>query len=182
MGFTIMIPTPYYFFCVMRNIKTFVTTGKPEDLETKIFNGVYDKQPDFMKNICKKIWNEYENGFFTNKEFKIYLLYIHLMNKKTFQIKDINTNEVKKVCMLFSDEQWNKDKQIIEAICKNINIKNVKHFLEMKLEGTENTVDKLIREQKISPIIWIKYADKLYNKEIKEKRIINKLKQIINDN
>lgn len=173
--------TPLYFYSLINNISKFVKRGIPENLEQTCYFLQYERQKPFLKELHKKIWNDYENGFFTLVEFKIYLLYKHL-TCKSFFVNSVNTGEVKNTYKLFSDEQWKKDQDIILGICNNINIKNIKDFLSIKMEDGCDKVEILVKEEKISPIILVKYSDKINFKEPKNKLIINKIKQILKDN
>ena len=95
-----MTITPIYFFSVVKNVTSYLKTDKDVHIDKLVFPLVYERQKDHIKSYCKSIWNSYENGYFTTKEFKLYILQKNLTHKSFF-ITNVKVEEIKKMKILF---------------------------------------------------------------------------------
>ncbi len=173
-------------FSLFYNLKNIIEKDKminDQVIDGYLLSLVFNRTKEHVKYQYKKVWNDLENGFYNYRELKLYLLYQYFIGKKPF-IAKIERDKVKEISQKFSKEQWETDKQVIKQICKRINKKNIKEFLEIKKEDETYVVHELIEKNLIGPLVFINYYDKLENlqENDKLKKIIKIIKQELNKN
>jgi hypothetical protein len=157
----------YYCYLDVKN-KSLHNTSKDFSERTANYLWQYKTQ-QFIKDVCKNIYNDIENSRFSYRDFKVYLFYSFLYNSK-FYITNYQLPNVILINKLFKDDQFEKDQQFIKELNKNIILDNEKLFT-FNLKG-ETHIYSLIKDKYISPNYWIK--NKLVFDNIKQVNEENK--------
>lgn len=175
--FRIMV-APIQIYSLFHNINQ-IDKGKELDIDKSVYFLQFDRTKDIVKEKYKKLWNDLENGVFTYNDLKFYLLYQLLLKKKTsiMNITKAEKFKIKEVAKKFCDEQWERDKEIIVQVCKKINKNSIKEFLDIKKEEDKYVAQDLIEKEMISPMVYIKYYDKITLIDNKFKKIVKIIKE-----
>lgn len=135
-----------------------------------------------VKNI-RRIGDELHNKYYDKKDLTLSLLFIY------YSCKNLNLTMVKKsfvdsVIDKFSVNRYEKDKEFVLSICKEINISGIEDFFKITEDGT-SLLYKYIEREYISPIFYINLADKVSAKNIDKAnsnyKKFQKLSQAIRD-
>ncbi len=177
--------TPFDIFSVFHNAKLICKNGKDIPLNNSVFYGIYERTKDVFKAKYKKLWNEYENSFFTIDQLKLYVLYEYLF-RTNVSVINIDSNEIPNVDKFFSERQLEIDKELLLSVKENHNLKRMKSLFEITEDG-ESVAYNLTKKKLLSPMVYINCIDKLNeentNKEyIRFKRIILLIKNELNKN
>lgn len=147
-----------YIYAIITNVNDFVKSGKNVKILdvniTKMICRFKKAKPYFIK-ICKKIYNDIENSYYTHWELALYLLYQRVFEAK-LKVQNINKDSVKHVRKLFTKEQLLKDKEIVQHAMKKRGINEIDELFKI-LEDGESIVYKLIRQKIITPIYFLRY-------------------------
>jgi len=167
-----MEKSSWMVFSVIRNVQSFVKKDKDIDLFKKVSWFAFDKSSKYYLENSKQIYNDIENGYYTFHELAIYLLYKFMIGEKKFTLYEIRQKNVKEVMKLFTVKRLHEDLKLIKQIHKELNFKRgIKEYFELKEDGT-NIAYILTKNQKISPVFFIRNFEKTLTNR-KEDVIIN---------
>lgn len=146
-------------FSVIQNCNTLVTKKLELDLDQSVSGMWFERSHKFVKDQCKRIWNEIENGYYEYDELKIYTLYTQCMTGKRIQISGITRKNVGNVMELFTDKRYKEDQAFIIDVNKKTNLNGIEDYFRINIKG-RSIVYGLIQEQYISPYFFIKLKKK----------------------
>lgn len=157
-----MKSSPRLVYNIFKNYyDKFIKNRKVEDV-FKYSSFAYYKQPDFVKRHCQRIYNEIESHLYTYQDYILFTLYHYLYNDTQIHLESvtyINTREVKK---LFTKQQLEKDRDYILKLNGSLKLNELEDYFSPRGGGT-NILYELIKEKKISPLLYIRYYNKMIN-------------------
>lgn len=171
-------------FSIIKNVEKFLESNKDVNIfkEQSIF--WYTKNPDFIKNICKRIYNEIENHFYSYYDLAIFLLNYSIFYGKC-DYKYILEKDINKASEIFSKEQLQKDEKFMLELNQILNF-DAEEYFKIKKEGGNIIYEDLIMKRKISPYFYLEYYTKVKREEEKESeelkqfiKVINKIREIM---
>ncbi|MFW6219535.1 MAG: hypothetical protein ACOC33_01575 [bacterium] len=159
-------------FSIYQNVKKIVVSQK---YDTPIFKKVasiwFNKSNEFVKNNCKRIFNDIENNYYTHNDLVVFILTYSIYNSKFISLNKITYKNIKDTLKLYTKKTLIKDKTFIKKINDELNFKNIADFFIINDDG-ENLIYNLIIKKYISPIIFLQYRKKCLT--INEKNTILK--------
>jgi hypothetical protein len=99
------------------------------------------------------------------------MLYKYAFNEK-LRIYNINFKDVKKVAKIFTKKQLKKDEEFIIKINETLKLKSVEEFFEIRENG-EPIIYDLIKKNFITPVIYVKFYEKILTIENKDVILLN---------
>ena len=114
-------------------------------------------------SVCKRIYNDIENGYYTHKQLVLSYLHESMFVDKKILIKNLNMKRIKEVKKLYTRKQFLVDKEFISNINSSLNITKVSDYFKINNDG-ENIIFNLIKKQFISPIFYLYFRKKLLTK------------------
>jgi hypothetical protein len=162
-------------FSIIKNIENFIKEipkGKDVDIFKTSHIIVYKKSSKFYTENSKRIYSDIENGYYSLKDFIIFLLYKNMMGEKVNFYK-IKSKEIINDVELFTKKRLNKDLELLKVVYEKLNFKGIEDYFHIKEDGT-NIIYVLIKTKKISPIFFIRNFEKFLTNEIKNDIIKNK--------
>ena len=125
--------------------------------ETSIYHFKRSKQ--YIVSNCKRIYNDIENHYYTYKDLAIFILDSYIINGK-FNWGLVNVKNINSIKDFYNQSRFLVDQQTILEIAKNLKIKKMSKFFEIKENGNSVIYDLIIHEKRfISPIFHIKYEN-----------------------
>ena len=173
--------TPLRVFSIIQNCKSF-NAGKDVDLDTIVNAFWYKKSPPFIKNTCKRIWNDIENSLYEYVDFKLFLLYNYIFIPKI----DIRNIDVKMINTCINDlslKRFGLDKELMLAINKRVKLKSIDEYFKINPGGL-NYMHDLVIMKTISPITFLKLRSSLKLEEkslYDESKIYTKFKRLVDE-
>jgi len=113
----------------------------------------------WIVNNMKRIGEELQNKDFDKKDLTLAFLFLYY-NSKHLNLTVVKKNLVLAIIDKFSDKQYEKDKEFVLSICKEIKIKGIEDFFKIMEDGT-NLLYKYIQREYISPIFYIRLVGKV---------------------
>lgn len=164
-------------FSVYRGILDFIT-GVTSGIEIKPEIYYYRRWVKMVENSRKKaglVWivnnmkrigEELQNKDYDKKDLTLTFLFLY------YNSKNLNLTVVKKGLVLsiidkFSDKQYEKDKEFVLSICKEIKISGIEDFFKIMEDGT-SLLYKYIQREYISPIFYIRLVGKVPTQNIEK--------------
>ena len=136
----------------------------------------YNLKQQFIVNSVKVIFNMIIDNKFSLLDFRIYILYIFIY-KESFSFNFDNEKLIKNILevkQIFSNEQFEIDKQVILNLSKKFHFKNIHEIIEIDDNGI-SVIYNLIIKKYISPMIFIGIYNEIYN--VKGGGILEELKK-----
>jgi hypothetical protein len=145
-----------------------IIESEQEDFEEifKVRYHHYHNAKQYSKIIIKRIYNELENHFYTYKDLFIFMLYKYAFNEK-IKIYNFNFNDIKNVAKIFTKKQIKKDEEFIIKINETLKLKSVDEFFQLRENG-EPIIYELIKNNFITPAVYVKYFEKILTIENKD--------------
>jgi len=145
----------------------------------------FNRSGDYLKNQCKKVYNEIENSRFNYQDFSLFLLHNSIFNTK-LKWADVNTKNINVIKNLYTEAQFIIDQQFILELDKKLNFKDISVYFKINRDGRNFVYDELIMKNRVSPLFYImlendvdETSDFKEAEELKKfKRIIKKIKKI----
>ena len=153
-------------FSILQNCNTLMTKQTDMVLNTVVSGMWFERSPGFVKEHCKRIWNEIENGFYEYDELTIHAIWIQWLTGKRVKMSDINRKSVDLTMDLFTTKRYKIDQQFIVDMNEQVQLDNIQAYFKINVSG-RCLVYSLVRECHISPIFFIK----LYKKSQPETKI-----------
>ena len=154
-------------FSFLINAKKIVESEK--DNFDEIFKERYyhwQRAKDYSKNISKRIYNDLENHLYTFKDILVFMLYKYAFGEK-IKIYQINYKEIQKILKVFTKKQLKIDEDFIVSINKNLKLKSVDEFFEMRENG-EPIIYELIKKNYVTPVVFVKFCKQILTHENKD--------------
>ena len=131
-----------------------------------VANELKQKRLTWYVTNLKRIGRDLQNRVYDKKDLTLALLFVY------YYSKNINLTAVKKSLVdyaieRFSEKQYEKDKQFVLDICKEVNIKGIEDFFRITEDGTSLLYKYIIEKQYISPFFYIRLVGKVptHNKQ-----------------
>ena len=164
-------------FSAYTNIIEFFEKDKGDNFSKIVYVGRLERQKLWVKDICYRIANEINNGYYSIENFKCYLIYQYFFNEKFFWNK-IKTKEIPQIAFLFSKTTLDNNKTFVLELSKKTNISKMQELFEINSNGNNMLLD-FIHKKYISPAFYFRfYKEQIPNsnryEESKKQKIINK--------
>jgi hypothetical protein len=183
-----MQSSPILVLSIEYNIRKFLKSKNANIEKLNIYKQTssyhYKRSREYIITNCKRIYNDIENHFYTYKDFAIFILDSYIIKSK-FQWHLVNSKNINITRSFYNQARFSKDEKMILEIAKNLKIKNLNKFFEIKENGNSILYDLIIHEKRfISPIFHIKYENIVFenlNENTKSERykLFTKLTKII---
>lgn len=171
-------------FSIIKNVEKFLESNKDVNIFKEQSIVWYSNNPDFIKNICKRIYNEIENHFYSYYDFAIYLLYNAIFYGKT-EIKLINHKDINKASELFTNEQLRRDEQFILDLNDVLKF-DIADYFKINRNGGCILYDDIVMKKRVSPLFYMEYSEHVetenreQNEELKQFiKVTNKIREIL---
>ena len=136
-------------YSFLQNLKKYMDGKDCRLLEENAFG--YARTVAFVKDHCRRIYNELENHWYSYDDIALFYLYRMLFNKKTYHA-DIIRHDISKMKLLFGKKQLKHDKKFLVDVGMQSEIKHFDEYFE--LDNGEPIIFHLILEKTVSPIIF----------------------------
>jgi len=147
-------------FSIIKNTQKMIKTSKDLDVFKLVFIDWYSKSPEFIIQICKKLYNDLENGYYEPKDIAIFILYDSIFND-VFKYSSLTKENILKVKNIFTKKQLEKDKQFILDVNKKLKLNDpLKELFEIKEDGN-SIIYELIMKEYITIIFYIYFQKKV---------------------
>jgi len=160
-------------FSILQKCNEFYSKEKDIDLDEYVSELWLERSPKFIKDQCKRIWNEIENGFYEYDELKIYALYTLLFTSKRVSLQKVTRKNVSEVMSLFTKKQYKRDQQFIIDVNQKVQLDGIENYFIINSNG-RNVIYTLIFKQFVSPYFYIKLK-----KFVPKKNIFKKSKELV---
>ena len=179
-----------FVFSVICNVEAFLKNGKDIDLFKNSHFKRLERASKYYTDNARKMFNEIENGYYTINELVIYLLSYAMIEPKKINLYKIKFEHIIEAMKLFTNKKKKEDLELITKIYNEIGFKKgICDFFEFKEDGT-NIAYILTKNNKISPIFFIRNYENCLTKQkendiIKDKeyerfeKIASKIKKIL---
>lgn len=157
-------------FSLYRNARLYVEKGKNINLDKPVHPIVFERTKPHLQTMYRKVWNGYANFLFTYEELKLYILHEYLFRTDVNVINTHDREQIKKVSSLFTEERFEKDKEILLILNDRFRFKSIENFFRFTEDG-ENVVFRLTLKRTLSPMFYAKYIDKVNDENTNEKYI-----------
>lgn len=114
-----------------------------------------------VKNI-KRIGEDLNNKNYDKNDLLLSLLFISYYSKHV-NLSDIKVDLVDRVVNMFSDKQYDIDKEFVKTLCEEMDTSKIEHFSFFFniLEDGESLVYKYIKKKYISPLFFINFLERI---------------------
>ena len=158
-----------------------------KNFESNVSMTQFSRLKPYTLARCRKVAREINNCHYTLDDYKNYLMYLCLFNKK-LSWKQINSENVKLTANLFTRKQFELDKKFIIELNKKVKLESIEEYYQINSDGN-NFLFNLILDRSISPIFYYKMFVKTKSKKYEESdnlklfnATINKIKKINKEN
>jgi hypothetical protein len=163
-------------FSVYRSISDFIKKDEETfDVKDEIYyyrrwvslknNAIKQSRLTWLVNNIKRISELIRNGEFDKNDLTLAFLFISYY-KDSIDLNKIKTKFVIDVVGKFSKETYEKNKQFVLDICKEIKIKSIEDFFKIGEDGTNLLYKYCIESDFISPIFYINLVEKISTQNI----------------
>ncbi len=158
-------------FSVYRAVEDFVKGNCPIlDVKDEVYyyrrwikmvaNELKQKRLTWYVTNLKRIGRDLQNRVYDKKDLTLTFLFVYY-NSKNINLSTVKASLVRDVIEKFSDKQYEKDKQFVLDICKEINIKGIEDFFRIGPDGTSLLYKYIVEKQYISSLFYINLVGKV---------------------
>jgi len=117
----------------------------------------YDRSPEYIKQICKKIYNDIENHFYSYRDLALFIACDFLYNQKN-SWKSIDVKNINIVKEMFTESRFLIDQQTIIEINKKTGFEKLSQYFQLNSDGISVMYDLVMHKKHfISPLFYLKY-------------------------
>lgn len=169
-------------YCITKNIIKNNSNDLPDREEI-----YYYRRWNSFKKSNKYLWvirqlirigELLQNKDFSKKDLTLTVLFLYYYYNN-IDLSIIDKQFVKETINKFSEEQYEKDKQFILNICKQVQIKGVEDLFKISEDGSNLLYKYIIEKKYISPIFYINLFERITtNNEEKSNNNYKKFQKI----
>lgn len=158
-------------FAVYRAVEDFIKTNRDTlDIHDETYyyrrwnklveNELKQKRLTWIVMNIKRIGMDLQNKIYDKKDLTLSLLFLYYFNK-SMNLSMIKKDFVLQTVEKFSSARYEKDKQFVLEICKEVDIKGIEDFFRIDESGVSLVYKYIVDKEFISPLFYINLAGKV---------------------
>jgi hypothetical protein len=164
-------------FSILKNVEK-ISKGKIiNNIDDLVAYQWYERAPKYVVDRCGRIYNEIENHWYTYQDFIIYVLYLYLFEEK-LDYKKLKYDGIKIILEKLTKKEIKKDQEKLKQINQEVKLKNITEYFKIKSDG-EPIIFKLIEQEIISPMFFIKYKKYIDGDDSKKSKKLLRFEKIL---
>jgi hypothetical protein len=168
----------YLVFSIINNIEKFISGKDIDDLfipfNPKSYRFQFQKTNDYFMNHYKRIYNDIENCYYSQKDMVCFCLYRFMFFwENKINLYEINQKNIEEFLKTNEPKRIKEDIQLLKDIHTEFNFKSRNEFINPKEDGS-HILYILLKNGRISIMTYLNFIKKVLT-ESKEDVIFNNM-------